>query len=98
MTFRPSERNVIVVRRIHRAHVTGVHRLGHASATAAAAGAAITAAATATAEQHDAVGANLRRLDGFAFLVGPLTRLDASFAVDLLALRQVLVQRLRGLA
>ena len=53
------------------------------------------AAAPAAAEQHDPVAADLGRVALVAVLVVPLPRLQPAFDVDLLALRQVLVERSR---
>src|SRR5260221_14147869 len=57
-----------------------------------------TASACTAAQQDDAVAANLGRVALVALLVVPLTRLEAAFDVNLLALLQVLIQRLRLLA
>jgi NAD(P)-dependent dehydrogenase (short-subunit alcohol dehydrogenase family) len=61
-------------------------------------GSNIRVASGAAAQQDDAIGADLGRLRRLALLVGPLPRLDPSLDVDLLALREVLVERLGGLA
>ena len=91
--LRISEGDVVVAGgvegRIGRSQVVGVAIAGRCAALAAA-----TASA---AEQHDAIGPDLGGAGRTPFLVRPLTRLDAPLDVDLLALRQVLVQRLGGL-
>jgi hypothetical protein len=48
--------------------------------------------------RNDPVGTNFGRLDLFAFLVRPGAGLNAAFDVNLFALGQVFLQRLRGLA
>ena len=52
------------------------------------------APAPPAAEEHDPVAADFGRVSLVAVLVVPLPRLQATLDVDLLALRQVLVQRL----
>jgi len=56
------------------------------------------ASPSAAAEQHDAVAANLGGVALVAVLVVPLPRLQAALDVDLLALHQVLAERLGGLS
>src|SRR5205085_543723 len=57
------------------------------------------AAATASAaEQHDPIAANLGRVFVLTVLVLPLPRLQPPLDVNLFALRQVLVEALRGFA
>src|SRR6185503_4360421 len=91
-----SEWNIVVGDRFHRRLIaTGVrHRCG---ATTVHRGSAAAAPATA-AEQGDPVRFNLRRVSLVAVLVVPLAGLQATLDVDLLALRQVLLQALHLLA
>src|SRR5882672_8559300 len=66
----------------------------HALFAAAARHAAAAAASAATAaEEHDLVALDLGGVALVAVLIVPLTRLEAAFDVDLLALGQVLGQR-----
>src|SRR6185436_1128423 len=83
------------------------HRLAHVIVAAAAARGhrrrarlllTHAAAASPAAEQHHAIAADLRGVALLPFLVGPLAGLQPSFDVDLLALGEVLVQALGGLA
>src|SRR5262245_6285999 len=89
-----SERNIVVGDRLHRRLVTASvrHRCAATFHRSAA------SAATTAAEQRDPVRLDFCRIPLVAVLVIPLARLQATFDVDLLALRQVLLQALRLLA
>jgi hypothetical protein len=79
----------------------GPTAVGAATATAVVVVVLAPAAAAATAaaaEQLDTVGDDLRRVPLLPVLVVPRPRLDAAFDVDLLALLQVILQRLGLLA
>src|SRR5436190_17835864 len=56
------------------------------------------ATAAATAQEHDAIAADLRRIALVAVFVVPLARLQTALDVDLLAFRQVLGERFGLLA
>src|SRR5688500_13973910 len=71
------------------------HRVLITAAVAAVLG--LTPAAATAAEQHDLVGLHFGRVVLLAFFF-PLPRLEPAFELDLLALDQVRLQRIRGLA
>src|SRR5687768_6680013 len=74
-----------------------LHRILVAAVAAIHLPIAATAAAVAAAEQHDLVGLHFRRVVLLAVLF-PLPRLQAAFEIDLLALYEIGLQRVRRLA
>src|SRR5580658_6866556 len=87
-----SERNIVIRQRLGWLGPCRMRRRTVAAIAHRTAAATATAAAT-SAEQHDAIAANLGRRALVAVLVIPLARLQAALDVDLLALDKILGER-----